>query len=223
MTGKEITIHPVTRLEGHGKISIFLDQAGDVEDAYYQTIEFRGFERFCQGRPVEEMLLITPRICGVCPWAHHMAAAKAVDAVYHVTPPPTGVMLRELAYHTFYIHDHSAVFYALSAPDFVVGPTAPKYERNILGVIGKVGMEVGKYVIGARLEATKILETVAGRAVHPTMVVPGGVSKPLTEEKRKEIEERAKRLFEFSKMTLKTFEDVVLGNKDYVSIITGDV
>lgn len=218
-----VTIQPITRLEGHGKISIFLDDEGNVEDAYYQVVEFRGFEKFCKGRPVEELPLITPRICGVCPWAHHMASAKAVDAVYHVTPPSAGRKLRELAYNAFYVHDHGAVFYALQAPDFVVGPTAPRAERNVLGVIAKVGMELVKNILAARLEATRILEILGGRAVHPTMTVPGGVGKPITEDQRREVEQRAAKMVELAKLTLKIFDDVVLKNKQYVDLITGDI
>lgn len=220
---KVVTIQPITRLEGHGKISIFLDEDGDVKDAYYQVVEFRGFERFCIGRPVEEMPLITPRICGVCPWAHHMASAKAVDAVYGAELPETARKIRELAYNIFYIHDHSAVFYALSAPDFIVGPDAPRTERNILGLIGKVGLETGKKVINARMVATKLLEKLAGRAIIPICAVPGGVSKPLMDDDRKEIEEGAKKLVEFGQFTLKIFEDVVLKNQKYLDLILGDV
>ena len=219
---KVITIHPITRLEGHGKISIFLDDNGNVDDAYFQTVEFRGFEKFCIGRPVEEMPYLTPRICGVCPWAHHMASAKATDDVYKVDIPATAKKLRELAYNAFYVHDHGAVFYALSAPDFVVGPTAPKAERNIMGVLDKVGVDVGKTVLQLRSEARRILETLGGRAVHPTMAVVGGVSSRIDEEKRASIEESSKKLVRLGELTLDLFEKAVLGNKEYVEIITGD-
>ncbi len=137
---QRITIDPITRLEGHGKIEIFLNDEGDVANTYFQIPELRGFERFCVGRPVEEMPLLTNRICGVCPEAHHMAAAKAADAVYHVDPPRTAKMLRELLYFAFYVTDHTTHFYALGGPDFVMGPDAPVAERNILGVIHKVGL-----------------------------------------------------------------------------------
>ena len=149
-----LTIDPVTRLEGHGKIEIFLDEAGDVERTYFQVPELRGFEAFCVGRPVEEMPTLTNRICGVCPEAHHLAAAKAADAVYGVTPPPAGRKLRELLYCAFFVTDHTTHFYVLCGPDLIVGPDAPVAERNILGVIRKVGAEVGSRVIDAAAPAT---------------------------------------------------------------------
>jgi F420-non-reducing hydrogenase large subunit len=133
---QRISIDPITRLEGHGKIEIFLDDHGNVANSYFQIPELRGFERFVVGRPIEEMALITNRICGVCPEAHNMAASKAADAVYKVNPPRAGKMLRELLYSAFYCADHTTHFYALGGPDFVMGPDAPVAERNILGVIG---------------------------------------------------------------------------------------
>ena len=149
-TTNRITIDPITRLEGHGKIDIFLDGNGDVANSYFQIPELRGFERFCVGRPVEEMPLLTNRICGVCPEAHHMAAAKAADAVYKVDPPRTAKLLRELLYIGFFATDHTTHFYALGGPDFIMGPDAPVAERNILGVIHKVGLEIGGKVIQMR-------------------------------------------------------------------------
>ena len=130
-----LTIDPITRLEGHGKIEIFLDEHGDVERTYFQVPELRGFESFCVGRPVEEMPVLTNRICGVCPEAHHLAAAKAADAVYRVEPPRPATLLRELLYCAFFVADHTTHFYALGGPDLIVGPDAPVAERNILGVI----------------------------------------------------------------------------------------
>ena len=124
-TERRITIDPITRLEGHGNIEIFLDDEGDVENAYFQIPELRGFEKFCEGRPVEELPSITPRICGVCPEAHHMASTKALDAVFNVDPPPAAKKLRELLYSAFYVADHATHFYVLGGPDFVVGPGRP--------------------------------------------------------------------------------------------------
>ena len=113
---RRITIDPVTRLEGHGKIEIFLDDAGEVDRAYFQVPELRGFEKFVQGRPAEEMPQITSRICGVCPMAHHMAATKALDALYHVDPPEAAKKIRELVYCTFMVEDHALHFYYLGGP-----------------------------------------------------------------------------------------------------------
>jgi F420-non-reducing hydrogenase large subunit len=219
---KRVTIDPITRLEGHGKIEVFLNDKGDVENVYFQVPELRGFEKFCIGRPVEELARITTRICGVCPEAHHMASAKTADAVYHVDPPPTAKKIRELFYSTFYVTDHTTHFYILGGPDFVVGPDASVAERNILGVIGKVGAEVGLKVIGMRSKCHEILKMMSGRSIHPVFAIPGGVSKGITEDERKHIEEVAKEAVEFGKFTLQVFDDIVLKNSDYVNLITSD-
>jgi len=223
MTGQRITIDPITRLEGHGKIEIFLDEKGDVANTYFQIPELRGFERFCVGRPVEEMPLLTNRICGVCPEAHHMAAAKAADMVYHVDPPRTAKMLRELLYSAFYVTDHATHFYALAGPDFVMGPDAPVAERNILGVIHKVGLEIGGKVINARKAGHTVIEMIGGRKVHPCTSIPGGLTKGITKEQRDEILELGKWAVEFGQFSLKLFSDIVLGNKEYVDLILGDI
>ena len=220
---QRITIDPITRLEGHGKIEIFLDKNGDVENTYFQIPELRGFERFCVGRPVEEMPLLTNRICGVCPEAHHMAAAKAADAVYHVDPPRTAKMLRELLYSAFYVTDHATHFYALAGPDFVMGPDAPIAERNILGVIHKVGLEIGGKVINARKAGHTVIEMIGGRKVHPCTSIPGGLTKGITKEQRDEILKLGQWAVEFGQFSLKLFNDIVLGNKEYVDLILGDI
>ena len=218
-----ITIDPITRLEGHGKIEIFLNDEGDVANTYFQIPELRGFERFCVGRPVEEMPLLTNRICGVCPEAHHMAAAKAADAVYGVEPPPAGKKLRELLYMGFYFTDHTTHFYALGGPDFVMGPDAPVAERNILGVIHKVGLEIGGQVIQARKYGHTVVEMLGGRKVHPCTSIPGGVTKGLTEEERAKIEEMGRWGIGFAQFSLQLFNDIVLGNQAYVDLILGDI
>jgi F420-non-reducing hydrogenase large subunit len=220
---KHITIDPITRLEGHGKINIFLNDEGNVENCYFQIPELRGFEKFCVGRPAEEVPRITIRLCGVCPAAHHMAATKAVDGVFNVEPPPAAKKLRELFYNVYYVYDHTLHFYYLGAPDFVVGPDADPAKRNILGVIEKVGLETGSKVIEHRKYAQdmQILMT-GGRSTHPVWGLPGGVSKGITEEERKELEEKGEKCLEFAKFSLKLFEDVVLGNKQYVDLIFSD-
>ena len=133
---RRVTIDPITRLEGHGKIDIFLDDKGEVTKAYYQIPELRGFEIFSKGRPAEDMPQITSRICGVCPTAHHMAGTKALDDLYKVDPPPAAKKIRELIYNLFMLEDHALHVYVLGDPDFIVGPEAPKELRNIVGVIG---------------------------------------------------------------------------------------
>jgi F420-non-reducing hydrogenase large subunit len=220
---KRISIDPITRLEGHGKIDIFLDEQGDVANAYLQIPELRGFEQFCVGRPAEDMPNLTARICGVCPEAHHMAATKALDALFHVDPPPAAKKLRELFYSIFYATDHTTHFYALGGPDFVVGPTAPPAERNILGVVAKVGMDVAKHVLKMRHDGHALIQMMGGRRVHPNWGLPGGVSRGIDEEQRKEIEARGREAIDFAKFSLKIFDDIVLANSDYVKLITGDV
>ena len=219
---KEVIINPITRLEGHGKITIFLNDEGNVENAYLQIPELRGFERFCEGRRAEDMPIITPRICGVCPVAHHLASAKALDAVYGVEPTPTAKKLRELMYMGYMIYDHILHFYFLGAPDFVVGPDAPPAERNIFGVLKKVGIDVGRQVIKHRAYGQRITEILGGKATHPTSGLPGGVSRGLKEEERQEIEEMARSSVEFAQFSLGLFNKVVLGNKDYVNLILSD-
>jgi F420-non-reducing hydrogenase large subunit len=216
---KRITIDPITRLEGHGKIEIFLNGQGEVENAYFQVPELRGFEKFCEGRPVEELPAITAKICGVCPGCHHMASGKAVDAVFGLDPPPTAKKLRELVYMAHFVHSHIAHFYALAAPDFVVGPDAPPAKRNILGVIEKVGKEIGTEVIKQRRIAQEIQALLAGHQTFMVMNIPGGVRKGLSEEERDDIVEKAKGFVEFGKFSLELFSNVVLENKTYVDII----
>jgi len=219
---KPIVINPITRLEGHGKISIFLDDKGDVKRAYIQVPELRGFERFLVGRRAEDAPQITSRICGVCPMAHHMAATKALDDLYHVDPPAAAKKLRELIYSVFMLEDHALHLFFLGGPDFVVGPSAPKAERNILGVIGKVGLEIGKRVIAMRRELRAINQELGGKVIHPVLGLPGGISKPLTEEARQRFCKIADAGVEFALFCEELFEKVVLGNKAYVDLITSD-
>jgi len=219
---KTITIDPITRLEGHGKISIFLDNKGDVENAYLQIPELRGFERFSQGRRAEDMPQITSRICGVCPVAHHFAATKALDAAFNVEPTSAAKKLRELMYMGYYIYDHTLHFYYLGGPDFVVGPDAPPEKRNVIGVIEKVGVEIGKEVIKHRAYGQKITAILGGKATHPVCGLPGGVSKGLNKDEVKDIKKMVDSCIDFAKFSLKLFDDIVLKNKDYVNLILSD-
>jgi len=220
---KRISINPITRLEGHGKIEIFLDEAGNVANTYFQVPELRGFEQFCVGRRAEEMPVITNRICGVCPEAHHMASVKALDRLFAVEPPAAARKIRELLYMAFFVTDHATHFYALGGPDFVVGPDAPPAERNILGVIRKVGLEAGKKVIDCRARNHHIIQTLGGRPIHPVAGLPGGWSKALAEDDRRQMEEAARQNIEFALFSLGVFEAIVLKNPAYVEMVQSDV
>lgn len=220
---KEITIDPITRLEGHGKIDIFLDDTGNVAHACLQIPELRGYERFAIGRLAEEMPRITETICAVCPTTHHMCSTKTLDDLYGVEPPPAAKKIRELQYNAFMFEDHNLHFYFLGGPDFIVGPDAPAAQRNVLGVIAKVGLEIGKKVIDIRKRTRNIIQTLGGRVVHPVNGLPGGVSKGITKEQQEEWKKVAADTVEFAKFTLKAFDDIVLKNKAYVDLIVGDI
>ena len=219
VTGNRVTVDPITRLEGHGKIEIFLDDKGDVLNAYWQVPELRGFERFCIGRKVTELNQITARLCGVCPGAHHMASTKAIDGCYNTKPTETAFLLRDTFYNAHFVHSHIAHFYALAAPDFVCGPAAPAAERNVLGVVARVGLELGSEVIKARAEAQEIQAIIGGKPTHPVMGVPGGVSKAVNKEEQAKIIANAEHMLEFAKTSLQVFKDVVLANKEYMDIV----
>lgn len=220
---RKITIDPITRLEGHGKIEIFLDDEGNCDKACLQIPELRGFEKFSEGRPAEEMPRITTMICGVCPTAHHMAATKALDDLFKVEPTSAAKKIRELMYNAFQAEDHILHFFFLGGPDFVVGPQAPAAERNVLGVIAKAGLETGRKVIEVRKRLRGVLRIIGGKPVMPTCGLPGGVSKQITEEERETIIDAAEYAVDFSQFALKLFNDIVLNNKDYVDLITGDI
>lgn len=217
--GRTITIDPITRLEGHGRIEIFLDDAGGVSDCYFQIPELRGFERFVVGRPIEEVPRIVTRICGVCPASHHLAGAKAVDACFGGAIAPAAVKLREAYYCAHFLHSHIAHFYALAAPDFVCGPEAEAGERNILGLVARVGLETGRQVIGARATAQEIQAILGGRKRNVCWCVPGGVSKGLTEEDRARLKPMAAALLEFARFSVRLFKQAVLGQSRWVDAV----
>jgi F420-non-reducing hydrogenase large subunit len=220
---KKITIDPITRLEGHGKIEIFLDEAGNCEKAYLQVPELRGFEKFAEGRPAEEMPRITTMICGVCPTAHHMASTKCLDDLWKVEPTSTAKKIRELMYNAFQAEDHILHFFFLGGPDFVVGPQAPAGERNILGVIAKAGLETGGKVIEMRKRMRNVLRIIGGKPIQPSSGLPGGVSKGINEEERQKIIEAGEYGIELCKAALGIFDEIVLKNQEYVDLITGDI
>jgi len=221
MKKRVIHIEPVTRLEGHAKIDIFLDEDGNVADTYFQVVELRGFEEFCKGRPAEEIPRIVTRLCGVCPWPHHLASTLALDRVFNAEPPPAAHKIRELGYCAHMIESHLEHFFVLGmAPDFVVGPKANPLQRNILGVIAKVGMELGAKVIQHRGYAVEIENIIGGKSTHPVFSLPGGVSHPITAEQRKRIRELAEKLVPFCELTLGLVDKVILSNPDYMALLT---
>jgi len=219
---RRVTIDPITRLEGHGKIDIFLDEAGEVERAYFQIPELRGFEVFSLGRPAEDMPQITSRICGVCPTAHHMASTKTLDDLYKVEPPRAARMIREVVYNAFMFEDHALHFYILGGPDLIVGPEAPAAARNVLGVIEKVGVEIGKRVISTRRRLRELIAYLGGKVIHPVLGLPGGVAKGMAPEDLPKWQEVARDAVDFAQFTLQAFRDLVLKNEEYVELITSD-
>lgn len=199
--GKTITIAPVSRLEGHAKVTIQLDDNGNVADTFVNVVELRGFEKFCIGRPVEEMPRIVTSICGVCPWSHHLASAKANDAVFGVTPPPAGRKLRELCNSVAYTEEHILHFFFLAGADFVMGPDADYKVRNVIG-IAQAHPEIGKQVVKARHLGSRMLNIISGKSIHPVTAIPGGFSKPLTENERQALLPMANEVLEFSKFAI---------------------
>jgi F420-non-reducing hydrogenase large subunit len=198
---KTITIAPVTRIEGHAKITINLDDAGNVADTFVNVVELRGFEKFCIGRPVEELPRIVTSICGVCPWSHHLASAKTNDAVFGVTPPSAGRKLRELCNAVAYTEEHILHFFFLAGADFVMGPDSDYSVRNVIG-IAQANPEIGRQVVRNRHLGAKMLNILSGKSIHPVTAVPGGFSKPLTEAERQEVLAMANEVLEFAKFAI---------------------
>jgi F420-non-reducing hydrogenase large subunit len=196
-----LVIQPVSRIEGHAKVTIQLDDTGNVQDTRVNVIELRGFEKFCIGRPVEEMPRITSRICGVCPWSHHLASGKTCDAVFGVEPPPAGKKLRELCNSIAFMEEHILHFYFLAGADFVMGPDADPSVRNVIGIIAKVP-DVAKKVVRVRHMAAKMLEIIAGKAIHPDAVVPAGFSKPLLPAEREQVRKMADECLDLAKFSI---------------------
>ena len=183
MSTKKITIEPVTRIEGHAKVTIHMNDVDKVEHAYFHVNEFRGFEKFCEGRMFFEMPQITPRICGICPVSHHLAAAKAGDKVMGVEPPRPATLLRELMHMGQIIQSHGMHFFELAGPDLILGFDSDPALRNVVGLIGAdPGLTVR--AVELRKYGQDIIYQVGGRRIHPNFAVPGGVNHALTIEKR---------------------------------------
>ena len=183
---KKIVIEPITRIEGHGKVTIYLDDQGDVAEARFHVTEFRGFEKFCEGRLFWEMPVITSRICGICPVSHHLASAKAGDALLGVEIPTTAKMLRRLMHMAQIVQSHSLHFFHLASPDLLFDMDAEPAKRNIIGLIAEKP-EIAKKGVGLRKFGQEILETLGDKKVHPNAAIPGGMNKALPPEEREKI------------------------------------
>jgi NAD-reducing hydrogenase large subunit len=181
-----ITIDPVTRLEGHGKVTIQLNEQGEVADAHFHVTQVRGFERFSEGRPFYEMPSLMARICGICPVSHLVASAKACEAIMSVRIPHTAAQLRRMLNLAQMVQSHALSFFYLSSPDLVLGMEADPKVRNILGVAA-TKPELGKAGIGLRRFGQHIIELLGNKRIHPGWVIPGGVTEPLAPAKRDEI------------------------------------
>ena len=181
--GQKVTIEPVTRIEGHARVTIHLDDEGDVEKAYFHVDQFRGFEKFCEGRMFFEMPAITPRICGICPVSHHLASVKACDMIVGVKPPRPASMLRELMHMGQVIQSHSMHFFHLAGPDLVLGFDADPAIRNVVGII-QANPELALKAVKLRQYGQEVISTLSGRRIHPKFAVPGGVNKALSLEER---------------------------------------
>jgi len=183
---KKIVIEPVTRIEGHGKVTIHLNEQGNVDKTYLHVTQVRGFEKFCEGRLFWEMPVITPRICGICPVSHHLAAAKAGDAILGVKLTPTADKLRRLLHMAQMVQSHALHFFHLASPDLIFGMEADPAKRNVIGVIAAMPDAAVK---GVKLRAfgQKIIEAMGDKRVHPNAAVPGGMNRALHSDKRDEI------------------------------------
>ena len=214
---KRILIDPVTRIEGHAKISLFLDDEGNVSDAEFHVVEFRGFEKFCEGRPMAEMPGITPRICGICPISHLLASAKAGDAIMAVGIPPAADKLRRLMNIGQLIQSHALSFFHLSAPDFLLGWDTKPETRNVFGIIA-ANPDLARAGIRLRQFGQEIIEILGGKKIHPAWAVPGGVRSPLTEEGRTRIRNWLPEAFATTNVALELFKKVLKTHEREVQI-----
>jgi len=207
MVAQKITIEPVTRIEGHAKITIHMKEDNQsVDHAYLHVNEFRGFEKFCEGRMVFEMPLITPRICGICPVSHHLAAAKAGDAVLGAPPPKPASLLRELMHMGQIIQSHGMHFFELAGPDLLLGFDADPATRNVIGLVQNAP-DITVKAVQLRKYGQEIIRILGGRRIHPTFAVPGGVNKALSSADRDVILSGLDQAIETTKLALAIMKD----------------
>jgi NAD-reducing hydrogenase large subunit len=213
---QKITIEPVTRIEGHAKVTIHLNGKGKVEKAYFHVNEWRGFEKFTEGRPFFEMIQITPRICGICPVSHHLTAAKACDGVVGVTPPRPARLLRELMHMGQFIQSHSMHFFELAGPDLLLGFDADPAIRNVVGVI-QANPELALKAVRLRAFGQEIIRKLGTKRIHPIHSIPGGVNAPLSVKDRDEILSQIDDMIEVVKTAITVGKGWYEGNMDVVN------
>jgi NAD-reducing hydrogenase large subunit len=213
--GGTITIESVSRIEGHGMITITLEDDGSVSDARFHVTQFRGFEKLCEGRPYYEMPAITERICGICPVSHSLAAGKACDAILGVHPPEAAVLLRRLFNCGAFIQSHALSFFYLSAPDLLLGMDSDPARRNIMGLI-ETCPEIARDGIRLRKMGQQVVELIGGKRIHPAWVVPGGVNAPLTAENRDRLRQLLPEAFEIVARSLATFKKSLQGHRQEI-------
>ena len=219
---RTINIQPITRIEGHARIVIQLDDDGNVADTRFNIMALRGFEKFIEGRPAEEVPRIVNRICGICPWMHHTASNKAVDGCFQAKVPPTAEKLRELMQVMAQINDKILHFFFLAAPDFVLGPGADYSVRNVLGIV-QAAPELATQVVKMRQAGQMMIEKFAGKVIHPVVVVPGGFAKSMTEVERQELLEKSKEQLEFARFCIDFAKKNIFAKLDPEMISLGQI
>lgn len=211
--GQKITIEPVTRIEGHGRVTIHLNDEGVVEQTYFHVDEFRGLEKFCEGRPYYEMPQITQRICGICPISHHLAGSKACDGVARVEPPQTARLLRELMHMGQTVQSHGMHFFHLAAPDLLFGFDADPAERNVFRII-RENPQLALKAVNLRRYGQQTIERLGGKRIHANFAVPGGVNNPLTEENRKAIAAELPTMIDIGKEAISIIKGWLEANRE---------
>ncbi len=215
----KLEIEPLSRLEGHGKISLIFDDNGKIKDAYMQVVEFLGYEKIVDKMPAEEVPRVASTICGVCRTVHFNAALKAVDQIFGVQKlPKTTKLLRELVVLANHIEDHTTIFFALALPDFLLYD-APKKEKNLIGLMKVLGEDTIKNILEKRYSAVRIVEIIGGKPVHPAGAIPGGWGKTLKKEEQEEILKRAKDCIELGKLAVDIMENVLLKNEIFLKFL----
>jgi NAD-reducing hydrogenase large subunit len=220
---RKITIEPVTRVEGHGKVTIYLDDAGKVTQSRFHIVEFRGFERFVQGRPYWEAPVLVQRLCGICPVSHHVAAAKAMDVIVGVGPgklTATAEKMRRLMHYGQMLQSHALHFFHLSAPDFILGMDADPAIRNVIG-LAILHKDLAVQGVLLRKFGQEVIQATAGKKIHGTGAVPGGINKNLSPEERDRFLKGAgpfniDQMIEWGRAAIELFRDYHGKNKDVV-------